>query len=600
MKTSLISEFAFFIKDIKSSKTSRWLMCAILVGLAAGIGAIVLYALLDITSTILLNHIAGFPITHPTNEPPLIKEVSQPFNRIYFIVIAASGGLLSGLIANFLSKETAGGGTGTVIGQYHNKKSIALRVPFVKLVVSVLSLGTGAAGGREGPAAQIGAGFGYQIGKLFKLSDKEKRILMVCGMAAGIGAIFRSPMGAAIYAVEVLYQDLEFEYEALLPASISSIVAYSLFSAKFGWVHMFSIPHMVFSNPVELIPYTLLGILCAAAGIIFINIFNTTSDIFKKISYPLYIKTAIGGLVIGLFGAILPNSAGMGYGILQNAFLSTTSFYLMFAIGIVRMFTTSITLGSGNSAGLFAPMLIIGAALGSGFGGYIYHLAPVLVSNPGAFAVVGMAGFFAAAAKTPLSVIILVAEITGNYELIVPSMWVVSISVILSSRFSIERSQAKNRALSPVHEYEYMHDVLESIKVKDLMIKDFVTVEQSRSLKDIYAILSESKQTDLLVVDEDNRLSGIITLQVLKTILGENEMSNFLVARDVANTNLITTHSEENLNTLMHKIGFKEINTVPIVDDRDSRKIIGVIRRKDVIKAYDRARGEIENIKRSQ
>ncbi len=600
MKTSLISEIVFFIKDIKSFQSGKWFIYAALVGLAAGISAIIFYALLDVTSAILLNHIAGFPTTHPTNEPPLIKEISRPFNRVYFIIIATIGGLLSGLIANFLSKETAGGGTGTVISQYHNKQPIALKVPFVKLIVSVLSLGTGGAGGREGPAAQIGAGFGYQIGKLFKVSDKEKHILMVCGMAAGIGAIFRSPMGAAIYAVEVLYQDLEFEYEALLPASISSIIAYSIFSAKFGWVHMFSIPSMTFSHPVELVSYTLLGILCAAAGIVFISIFNTTSDIFKKISYPLYVKTAIGGLIIGLFGSILPDSAGMGYGILQDAFLSRTSFYLMFAIGIVRMFTTSITLGSGNSAGLFAPMLIIGAALGSGFGGYIYHLAPVLVSNPGAFAVVGMAGFFAAAAKTPLSVIILVAEITGNYELIVPSMWVVSISVILSSRFSIERSQAKNRASSPVHEYEYMHNVLESIKVKDLMIKEFITVKQSRSLRNIYKILSESKQTDLLVVNEDNKLSGIITLQVLKTILGENEMSSFLVAGDVASVNLVTTHAEENLNTLMHKIGFKEINTVPVVDDKDDTKIIGIIRRKDVIKAYDEARGEIENAKRSQ
>ncbi len=598
MKTSLVSELFFVIQNLKRSQTGKWFVYATLTGIAAGIGAIIFYVLLDLTSVFLLNHASGFPFSHPTNEEPLLSLVHKPFNKIIFVIIATSGGFLSGLLMHLLAQEAKGGGTGEVIKSYHNNLPIRARVPFVKTIVSVISLGVGGAGGREGPAAQIGAGLGYRIGKLLHLSDKEKRIMMVCGMAGGIGAIFRSPMGAAIYSTEVLYKDVDFEHETLLPAAISSIIAYSIFSAKFGWIHMFSTPLMKFQNPLELVSYTILAFICAASGIIFINIFNSTSDMFGKIKAPLYIKTGLGGLLIGLLGVLLPDSVGMGYGIMQNAFLNKTTFSVLLLIGIIRMFSTSITIGSGNSAGMFAPSLVIGAAIGGGFGGYLHTIAPSMVDNPASFALVGMAGFFAATAKTPLSVIILVAEITGNYELIVPSMWVVAISFLLSSRYSIEHYQVKDRAHSKIHKYEYIKDVLENIKVKDLMKTNFTFVDSSTKLSKIYDILSKTKQTDIPILSKEGKISGIITLHVLKSILGENELSDFLVAEDIANRDVITADPDENLNNILHKIGFKEINTVPVVGQNN--KIIGIITRKDIIKSYNEATENLENLRASQ
>ncbi len=598
MKISLISELFFVIKNIKHSQTGKWFIYATLTGVAAGVSAVIFFVLLDLTSVTLLNHVAGFPLTHPANEKPLLEEIHKPFNKIIFIVIATLGGFLSGLIMHLVAKETKGGGTGEVIKSYHNNLPIRARVPIVKTIVSVISLGVGGAGGREGPAAHVGAGLGYRIGKLLHLSDKEKRIMMICGMAGGIGAVFRSPMGAAIYSTEVLYKDVDFEHEALLPAAISSIIAYSIFSAKFGWVHMFSTPIMKFQNPLELISYTILAFVCAASGIIFINVFNSVSKAFEKIKSPLYIKTGLGGLIIGLLGAVMPHSVGMGYGIMQSAFLNKTAFSALLLIGLIRMFTTSVTLGSGNSAGMFAPSLVIGAAIGGGVGGYIHSIVPALVDNPASFALVGMAGFFAATAKTPLSVIILVAEITGNYELIVPSMWVVAISFLLSSRYSIEHYQAKDRAHSKIHRYEYIRDVLENIKVKDLMREKFASVDGSTKLSKIYEILSKTKQSDIPVLDKDKNIVGIITLHVLKSILGENELADFLVAEDIANKDVISTTPEENLNHILHKIGFKEINTVPVVD-KDG-KISGIITRKDIIKAYNNATENLEHLRESE
>ncbi len=598
MKISLASELFFIIKNIKHSQTGKWFIYATLAGVAAGVSAVIFFVLLDLTSVTLLNHVAGFPLTHPVNEKPLLAEVHKPFNRVIFLIIATVGGFISGLIMYLLAPETQGGGTGIVIKSYHNNLPMRARVPFVKTIVSVISLGVGGAGGREGPAAHIGAALAYRIGKFFHLSDKEKRIMMICGMAGGIGAVFRSPMGAAIYSTEVMYKDVDFEHEALLPAAISSIIAYSIFSAKFGWVHMFSTPIMKFQHPIELISYTILALACAVGGVIFINIFNYVSKAFKKIKAPLYIKTGIGGLIIGILGIIMPHSVGMGYGIMQNAFLNKTAFSALLLIGLVRMFSTSVTLGSGNSVGMFAPSLIIGAAIGGGVGGYIHYLAPAMVSNPASFAIVGMAGFFAATAKTPLSVIILVAEITGNYELIVPSMWVVAISFLLSSRYSIEHYQAKDRAHSKIHRYEYIRDVLESIKVKDLMKDKFASVDSSTKLSKIYDILSKTKQTDIPVLDKDKNIVGIITLHVLKSILGENELADFLVAEDIANKDVISTTPDENLNHILHKIGFKEINTVPVID-KDG-KISGIITRKDIIKAYNDATENLEHLRESE
>ncbi|WP_025270185.1 chloride channel protein [Hippea sp. KM1] len=593
MKVSPISELMFIIKSLKHSQTSKMLIYASIVGVLAGVGAIVFFVLLDLTSVTLLNHIAGFPISHPTNEEPLIPLIHKPFNRIAFLIIITIGGFISGLLIHLLAEETKGGGTGEVVKAYHNNQPIRKRVPFVKLIVSVISLGVGGAGGREGPAAQIGAGFGYQFGNFLKLTDKEKRILMIAGLAGGVGAIFRSPMGAAIYAVEVLYKDIDFEYEALLPAAISSIIAYSIFSAKFGWVHMFSTPPLAFHNLREFASYTVLAVVCALSAIAFINIFNASSNMFSRIKSPLYIKTALGGFLVGLFAMFIPDSAGMGYGIMQSAFLNETGFQMLLMLGLVRMFTTSITLGSGNSVGLFAPTLVIGTAIGGGIGGLIKSIFPMMVDNPASFAIVGMAGFFAATNKTPLSIIIVVAEITGNYELIVPSMWVVAISFLLTTRYSIEKHQVKNRAHSPIHKYEFVRDVLEGIKVKELMKKDFVSVSNSTSLAKIFEILSEAKQTDIPIIDNSNKLQGIVTLHVLKSILGEGELADFLVAEDVANKDVITTTKEENLNTLMHKIGFREINTIPVVDDEG--KVIGIITRKDIIKAYNDATEKLHN-----
>lgn len=575
------------MKDISSLSilqnqiAKKWLVY-VLLGIFSGLGAIILYVLIDFFSVYLLNHLAGFPFKLATNERSLFPLKNESFKPLIFLLIITAGGFLSGLILYvFNDKES---GVNKVIKYFHHKATIRPKSAFVKLFASSIALGSGFAGGREGPSAEIGASIGAFLGNVFNLSNREKRILMVSGLAAGIGAIFRAPMGAAIFATEVLYKEADFEYEALMASAISSITAYSVFSSLFGWQHMFSVPTMYFYKPLELISYSVLAITIAVCVVLFIYLFKQTKILMNMINYPIYIKTALGGLIVGLFGIFLPASAGMGYGLLDAAFTNPKNYFFLLIVGILRMFSTSISVGSKTPVGLFAPLLIIGALLGVGIGSLLKMSNIFVVVNPSSFAVVGMAAFLAACEKTPISAIVLTAEITGGYELIVPALWVVAIAFLLTRKVNLEEAQVDTRIDSLVHNNEYTINILEHIRVEECMETNFLTIVKDKTLKEIYDIFSNEKYNEILVLDENNKLYGIITLHVLKTILNEDILNNFLLAADIANTDLIFVLPQESLYVLLSKIGFKEINTIPVVKSLESMEVIGIIRRKTILK----------------
>ncbi len=568
----------------------RWIVY-ILLGVFSGVGAIFLYVLINFFSVYLLNHTAGFPFKFPENEKSLFALKHVTFRPIMFLVIITIGGFLSGLLLDIFNDKESG--VNKIIKYFHHKATIRPKSSIVKLFASSIALGSGFAGGREGPAAEIGASIGSFLGNVFNLSNREKRILMVSGMAAGIGAVFRAPMGAAIFATEVLYKEADFEYEALMASAISSITAYSVFSSLFGWQHMFSVPVMYFYKPLELISYSVLAIAISVAAVLFIYLIKQLKILFGMINYPIYIKTALGGLVVGLFGIFLPASAGMGYGLLEVAFNNPQNYFFLLVVGILRMFTTSVSSASKTPIGLFAPLLIIGSLLGIGIGSLLKLSSIFVVVNPSSFAVVGMAAFLAACEKTPISAIILTAEITGGYELIVPAFWVVALAFLLTRKFHLEESQVDTRVDSLVHSDEYKINILEHIKVEELMEKKFLTISKDKTLKEIYDIFANEKYNEILVLDENNRLYGILTLHVLKTILNENILNNFLLAADIANTDLIFVLPQESLHSLLNKIGFREINTIPVVKSLENMEVIGIIRRKTILKKMTKGNNDV-------
>ncbi|MDL5502390.1 MAG: chloride channel protein, partial [Candidatus Methanoperedens sp.] len=331
-------------------------------------------------------------------------------------------------------------------------------------ISSITTIGTGGSAGREGPIAQIGAGFGSTLASFLKLSDRERRIMLICGTAAGVGSIFKAPLGGAIFAIEVLYKS-DMETEGLVPAFISSTIAYSIFSSFFGWGNIFTTPSFNFTNPKELIFYGILGILCAVTAILFVIIFYGLRDkVFKPLKIKPHFKPAIGGLLVGVIAIFLPQVLGTGYGWTQiaiNGNIIKMSIILMMVLVLAKILATSLTVSSGGSGGVFAPSLVIGSMVGGSFGQIMALVFPTIITEPGSYALVGMGALLAGVSKVPIAAIVMISEMAGNYNLLAPMMVASTISYMLAGKWTIDEKQVENRASSPAHRREMTVDILE-------------------------------------------------------------------------------------------------------------------------------------------
>ncbi len=455
----------------KIRKASKWFLCFIVIGMIASVGSIAFHYLCQIGMHYFMDLVAGYRPPSPAGEHALFTPSEVPFNRWILLFLPAVGGILSGWLVYTFAPEAEGHGTDAAINAYHNGGGyIRSRVPIVKTIASAITLTTGGSGGREGPIAQIGAGFGSFLATTLKLSDSERRIMMAAGMGAGIGSIFRAPLAGALFAAEVLYRDPEIEPEVIIPAGISSVVAYCLFCLVFGWGTLFESPAFKFQNPLELGPYIVLSFIVVITGILYIKSFYGTIDFFHKIKkIPNHIKPAIGGLFAGIIGFFWPYTLSFGYGFVQKAINNELTIPFLLSLAIGKIFTTSFSIGSGGSGGVFGPSVVIGGSMGGVVGKTFNSIMPNVVNEPGTFVIVGMAGFFTAVSNTPISTIIFVSEMTNSYHLLLPCLLVCSLSYMASKKWTIFDRQVKSKVNSPAHADEFFVDILQAIKVEDLI-----------------------------------------------------------------------------------------------------------------------------------
>ena len=338
-----------------ASYIRKWFTLSILIGIAAGAGSIIFYWLIGEVTKLALGFGAGYTPPLPTGEG---ATVFSSITRAWMIpVITTLGGLVSGLIVFKFAPEAEGHGTDAAINAFHNKGGvIRRRVPIVKIIASAVTIGTGGSAGREGPTAQVAAGVGSALADLFKLTAHDRRIALAAGIGAGIGSIFKSPLGGAILSMEILYRR-DFETEALLPSFISSVVGYSIFSAWAGWTPIFgagTVPP--FQRVNELLLYIVLGVVCGLLGIVYGRSFYAIRNFFKKLKIPNWIKPAIGGLLVGVIGVFLPQILGTGYGWLQftmNGNFTILTIGILCAVIVFKILATGLTIGSGGS-GVFS------------------------------------------------------------------------------------------------------------------------------------------------------------------------------------------------------------------------------------------------------
>lgn len=563
---------------------AKWVLISIVIGIACGISALILIQAINLISVQLLGAIAGYypPKAGGEGGTSGFAAASRP----YLIPLVTSfGGFIGGLLVYIFAIEAQGIGTDSAIKAFHEENAIIRpRVPLLKLLASAITIGSGGTSGREGPIAQIGAGVGSQISTFLKLDKRTREISLAAGLGAGIASIYKAPLAGAIISAEIFYIH-DFEVEALIPGLISSVVGYSIVGYATRWQPVFfaNVNPTEFNNPLSLPFYAMLGILCAGLALFLFRVYFPVSSKFMKFKAPLYVKTTIGGLATGLIALIVPSVLGTGYGWVQIAldqnYLLFPPLLILVAI-FAEIVSFSFTLGSGGSGGAFGHSVVIGGLLGAFFGFVLNMVFPSIVANPSDFAIVGMMTFFAADAKAPISTIVLIAEMTGGYGLLAPSMLAVAPAVLLSGRKTIFPSQVHKREDSPTHAAEYEALVLQRTPVSSVMKKQVQTISKDASISDAQRLMHENSIGALPVTDEKGSLVGIITRQDILNLSETLRISAFV--KDVMVCDVVTVEPDVNLYKALEIMTEMEIGRLPVVPHKNGQHLLGIITRSDV------------------
>ena len=579
------------LRNPRLSMAGKRMFYYVLIGIIAGLGSIVFHYLCQLGSYGFMELLAGYRPPAPAGEHHLFEPAGVPFRRWMLLFLPAIGGIISGWLVYTFAPEAEGHGTDAAIEAYHNRGGLIRgRIPIIKTIASAVTLTSGGSGGREGPIAQIGAGFGSFLATRLHLSDRDRRIMLAAGMGAGVGSIFRAPLAGALFAAEVLYKEPEFESEVIIPAGISSVVAYCLFCLVFGWGSLFESQDFLFRNPLELGPYVVLAFVLVGGGFLYVKTFYGIQRFFSLwVPIPNHFKPAVGGLLTGLIGFFLPQTLAFGYGFAQMALDNQLPTLFLLGLAFGKILTTSFSIGSGGSGGVFGPSVVIGGAFGGAVGRVFHALMPGVVTQPGAFVIVGMAGFFAAVSNTPISTIIFVSEMTNSYHLLLPSLLVCSLAFLLSRRFTIYEKQVSSRVDSNAHLGDFFVDVLGAIRVKELMpqVRKVETIPEDMPFSAFRRVFSSTQQHYFPVVDEDKHLTGIFSINDIRSVLFTQEIGDLVLMKDIATTDIIATTPSEDLNEVLKKFTGRNIRQLPVVREDDPRVLLGMLDRREVIQYYN-------------
>lgn len=504
-------------------KQQRLLLDSIFLGVVGGLSAQLFAGLLRIFNELFMQRLAGYiPPGLPEEGGVLIERIGA--HGLWLIPVATTlGGLIVGLLVYSLAPEAEGHGTDTAVKAFHRSGGfIRARVAPLKMLASAITIGSGGAAGREGPTALISAGVGSIYGTLTKRTEEERRALLLIGMASGLSAIFRSPIGTAFFAVEVLYSGMEFDAWVLLYTLLGSIVAYTVNGLFAGWQPLFNVPP-------DLAPpgftgyfwYAALGLIAGFIGLLLPEIFYRVRDMFRKIPVPPHVKPAVGGLCVGLMALVLPQILGGGYGWIQEAIEGKLAMPMLTILIFAKIVALALTISSGGSGGVFAPGLFVGAMLGGA-------LAKIVNQPDAAFVVVGMAAVFAGAARVPIATLLMVTEMTGGYQMLVPAALAITIAYFVQKAFSADlkyptlyEGQVEGRPDSPAHQAEHLEIAIQ------LLAGRRIVVPESISHLDLRALLETGIPIDL----PGNRRLLIDTVEADSAYIGKRAWELFPVER---------------------------------------------------------------------
>lgn len=550
---------------------------AVVVGLAGGIAAVGFRYLINWVQTLAYGSDANLIEILP----------SLPWSAK--IWLPAAGGLIVGPLIYFWAREAKGHGVPEVMEAVALKGGIIRkRIVVIKALASAICIGTGGAVGREGPIVQIGSAVGSMVGQVFKISADRMRTLVGCGAAAGIAATFNAPIAGAMFSLELILAD--FGLATFSPIVISAVVATAISRHFLGDFPAFIVPAYELVSAWEFPLYVLFGVLCALIGVLFVRILYKTEDLFDAIKFPAYLKPVVGGLVIGGTALWVPHILGVGYGSIDLSLTQKLAWYTLLSLTFLKILATAITIGSGGSGGIFAPALFIGAMTGGFFGLVVHSFWPGVTASPGAYGIVGMGALVAATTHGPLTAILMLFEMTGDYKIILPLMITCIISALVAGQLfkeSIYTLKLMRRGVDIRAGREV--NVLKSMEVQDVMNRRVEAIYEGASLGDFSQTIAKSKYNSFPVVDKDKRLVGILSFADYRNAVFNEDLKDLVIAKDLTTADVRTIKTDANLYEALAAITFKDYTILPVVSPDNVDHLRGVISRRDILGAYDKA-----------
>ncbi len=568
----------YLLVQLNLNQDIPFLFVAACVGLLTGYVAVVFHDAIVALSTLSFTGLRSFGK----------KTFIDGYWQVLLPFIPAFGGLLVGLYNAFVVKARAGHGLASVIKAVAQNDGIIDRKLWLhKSITSVLSIGSGGGGGREAPIVQVGAAIGSTVAQMLRFSPNKTRTLLGCGAAAGLAAVFNAPIGGVMFAVEVLLGD--FSVKTFSPIVIAAVIGTVLSRSFLGNSPTFQVPEYALVSNTELLFYCLLGILAGLSSVLFIKIYYAIEEWFARVEkrrkIPVWAMPALGGLMSGVFCIWLPGLYGFSYEAINHAVHGNESWSNMIGIYLFKPVVTGLSIGSGGSGGMFAPAMKMGAMLGGMFGKIVHLLFPSITATSGAYALVGMGALTAGVMRAPLTVILILFEVTGQYEIVLPIMFA-SVTSSLIARLAYRHSME-----SYVLEKEGVRlgfgialSVAENISIFDVMKTDYVKFNNSESATSMIDVFFNTPESTFLVVDDQGIFSGIISINEMRMLLREDYLVG-LIAEDITKKNVPVLSDTSKLDEALKLLEISDYNMLPVLESKRGR-LLGVVRQEEAFAYY--------------
>lgn len=567
-----------YYRRYQDQGTHVLILLAVFVGLATGFGAIGFSWLIQYFNDL------AFGLT----DQVLTETIGARGFKWWLPLIPMVGGLLVGPIVYLVASEARGHGVPEVMNAVARLGGIIrARVAVAKTIASAICIGSGGSAGREGPIVQIGSAIGSTIGQMFRMSGDRVKILVGCGAAAGISAVFNAPIAGVIFSLEIILGD--FTIKTFSPVILSSVVASVVTRGFMGDVLAFQVPSYSLVSAWEIPLYIVMGVALGGGGVAFTRTLTWFEDMFEKLRIANWTKPAVGGLLLGIIAIFYPQVLADGYETISLTLHGQLGVSLLLLLIVLKLLATSLTLGSGNSGGIFAPSLFMGAVGGGAFGFLVNYLFPGTVASPGAYALVGMAGMVAAATHAPITAMLIIFEMTSDYRIILPLMVTVVFAALVAGKLfehSIYTIKLARRGIDIRGGKDI--NVLRSHKVSEIMDSRFETLRAATPLHNIFQTIERSSESYFIVIDNNDQLCGVLSFQDIRSLMSEHTLDYLVIAQDVVKPETAILLADDTLETAYRLFNLRDLKLIPIVVAGDEKKVIAVLRRDDLINYYNK------------